>query len=520
MSDFVVRMPSEVMKISNFQVQMMTNCGSDTQCLFPAVVKHLASSDLLTKKLACWFIAQHADQSDLILLAMNSLIKDCQDANPMTRGLALRTLSQLPQQNLTEYWAQPLMNGLKDVSAYVRRVAVNACAKIHALDPSFIQENDLVNTLYGMVRDSDQIVMVNCLNSLEIILQEEGGVVVNRNIAFYLINKLGLFSPWNLINVFKLLKRYHPKTEEESIDIMNIVDGYLKHSNSGVVIAVMEYLLHLVKVMPHLRGEIFKRGRKPLLHCLSLGNSELTHVLLLYIDSILEENLQTFSDHHKYFFCKYNEPIYVKIRKVQLLPRIVSEQNLNDILEELTLCCMDLDPKVTSEAIHSLGTIAQLNPSLSVRVHEKLTALLELREGQVTSEVLKVLQKMDLSEETLAKVIVPIEQSLDEITSEDGRKALLWLIGRFGRHSDASPYILERLFSEMEDDCNSLLNLSLLSCAVRLFLQRPAECQGVLGGVLEHCLSSSNADIKDQALFYYQLLKVGVPEAKRVLLID
>jgi AP-4 complex subunit beta-1 len=219
-----------------FQVQTLSNAGINTKELFPAVVKHLASSDLLTKKLAAWFVCQHGDQPDLILLAINCLVKDCSDANPMVRGLALRSLSSLPQPSLVEYWVSPLLQGLQDSSAYVRRVAVGACSKINHLDPTYIQENDIINMLYGMVRDSDQIVIINCLNTLDELLQDEGGVVINRNIAFYLLNKIKLFNEWHLITVFTYLQRYHPKTDDEAIDIINITDACFKSTNSALIL--------------------------------------------------------------------------------------------------------------------------------------------------------------------------------------------------------------------------------------------------------------------------------------------
>lgn len=48
----------------------------------------------------------------------------------------------------------------------------------------------VVNELYSLLRDSDPVVMVNCLRALEEILKEEGGVAVNKSIAHHLLNRL------------------------------------------------------------------------------------------------------------------------------------------------------------------------------------------------------------------------------------------------------------------------------------------------------------------------------------------
>lgn len=47
----------------------------------------------------------------------------------------------------------------------------------------------LVNELYGLLRDPDPVVMVNCLRALEEILKEEGGVAINKPIAHHLLNR-------------------------------------------------------------------------------------------------------------------------------------------------------------------------------------------------------------------------------------------------------------------------------------------------------------------------------------------
>lgn len=46
-------------------------------------------------------------------------------------------LSSVPQ--LLEYVMVPIRKGLNDPSAYVRKVAVVGCAKIHALSPAIVK---------------------------------------------------------------------------------------------------------------------------------------------------------------------------------------------------------------------------------------------------------------------------------------------------------------------------------------------------------------------------------------------
>lgn len=55
-----------------------------------------ATQDVVQKKLVYLYLSNYSQSnSDLALLTVNTLQKDCQDRNPMVRGLALRSMCSL-----------------------------------------------------------------------------------------------------------------------------------------------------------------------------------------------------------------------------------------------------------------------------------------------------------------------------------------------------------------------------------------------------------------------------------------
>lgn len=48
---------------------------------------------------------------------------------------------------------------------------------------------NLVDHLYQMLRDDDPLIVCNCLSALEEILANEGGIIITRKMAHYLINR-------------------------------------------------------------------------------------------------------------------------------------------------------------------------------------------------------------------------------------------------------------------------------------------------------------------------------------------
>lgn len=131
---------------------------------------------------------------------------------------------------------QPLQDGLRDKSPYVRKTAVMGCVKLFYTSSSVIHECNIPDTLYAMLKDPDSLVVANCVVALEEILASEGGIVLTREIAHRLINGLQAFNEWCQCIVMGILIRYVPSNEDEVFDILNILEQRLKHANSGVVL--------------------------------------------------------------------------------------------------------------------------------------------------------------------------------------------------------------------------------------------------------------------------------------------
>lgn len=84
--------------------------GMDMSPLLAKVISaaNLSPDDVLLKKMMYYYICAYAKQKpELALMAINQLQKDCRDADPQVRGLALRSLCSLRVANLLEYVVWP-----------------------------------------------------------------------------------------------------------------------------------------------------------------------------------------------------------------------------------------------------------------------------------------------------------------------------------------------------------------------------------------------------------------------------
>ena len=371
---------------------------------------------------------------------------------------------------------------------------------------------------FRLIRDPDPIVVVNCLSTLEEILNTEGGIVINRNIAHYLLSKLDTFSDWNLVTVLTTLKKYRPRNEKETLDIMNMADPYLKYNSFAVVISALRYFLYLVQHMPQLHGDVFTRAKSPILQNLGSGNPELTFTLLEFIDSILKESKDVFQPHYQALYSKYNEPIFVKVKKIEMLPKLVSEANFNEILDELSMHCIEINSEVAHAAVSSISYVSAVHHHSHDVCLDKLLELLDMRLDYVANEILEALEKANLKNYSkLEKAMGIIQQSLDLNLNSSGKCAGICLIGEHGECLDESPFIFEDYIMNC-DDLDTSVKRSLLTAAIKLFLKRPAECQDLMGKVFEMCLACDDKDLLDRSNYYYSLLKCDANLAQTVIL--
>ncbi|XP_077997487.1 AP-4 complex subunit beta-1-like [Glandiceps talaboti] len=504
-------------------VVLMTQ-GIDMSELFTDMVKASATQDIVQKKLIYLYMSSYAEMNpDLSLLAVNTLCKDCSDPNPMVRGLALRTMCSLRLPNLVEYTERPLLDGLQDKSAYVRRTAVIGCVKLWHIAPSFIIENGIVDQLYSMLRDKDTIVVVNCLTVLDEVLDKDGGVVINKSIAHYLLNRLYEFPDWGQSKILQLLLKYKVENEDEAYDIMNIVDICLKHSNSGVSSNAIKLLLVVTKDMKDIQIDVCKRIKGSLLNMLSSNSSELCFTSLHHIQLLIQMNRapKLFSSNYKKFYCRYNDVSYVKFMKIELLTLVCNEENIKDIVNELSAYCTDVSVSIARKSIQALGDIVQTRPECSTLCMERLVGLLDLQLDYVTSQVLITLQGLLLLERNqsfINPVVTQLPNCVELVHDSAGKTAMVWLIGHYGQALPDSPYILEDLIDNIEEEFCNLLKLHLIVATTKLFFSRPAECQDMLGKLLEHCIEiETSVEVKERAMMYYRLLSQDVTKAKEII---
>lgn len=496
--------------------------GIDVSRLFSEMVMCVETKDLVVKKMVYLYLVNYAQEHpDMALMCINTLHRDCNNDDPMVRGLALRSLCSLRLPSIVEYIADPIRKSLVDKNAYVRRTGVMGILKLFHLQPDMVKQSNLIDLIYDMLQDPDGGVVANCIMVLNEMMLEEGGMAVNQAIVHHLLERLNDFNEWGLHQVLELVTRYSPNDEQEIFTIMNLLDPVLRTTNSGVVLTTIKVFIHLTANLPHVHQQLYERIKAPVLTLVAGGSPELVYCLLKHTELLIHRCPGIFDEDYKQFYTKFNEPLHVKYLKVSLLAQLTNVNNRTDILEELSVYVSEVDVGLARSAIQAIGKVGFKLPSgFEGAAFEKLVELLDLDIDYVRAEALLVLKDLlRRYPERHASVLPILPRCLQEVDEPESKAAVLWMLGEYGEEIVEAPYALEQEIDNYEQGDSAVVKLALLTCTCTLFFKRPPEVHKMLGRLLAAATNdTSSQDVHDRALFYYRLLRTNVDVAQNILL--
>lgn len=161
-------------------------------------------------------------------------------------------------------------------------------------------------------------------------------------------------SRWGQIYILDSLLRFVPEQHADAEMMAERVIVQLQHANSAVVLTTIKVLLYLMNYMENRRliDHICKKMGPPLgnpVVCLGSpglivmvpivtllsSGPEVQYVALRNILLIIQRRPTVLKNDVKVFFCKYNDPIYVKLAKLEIMYRLAREENAGEVLAEL-----------------------------------------------------------------------------------------------------------------------------------------------------------------------------------------
>lgn len=506
-------------------IQQMT-LGKDVSSLFPDVLKNMATNDVEQKKLVYLYVMNYAEtHPELCILAVNTFVTDAQDPNPLIRCMSIRTMSMIRVDKILEYVEIPLHRTLQDDNPYVRKTAVICVAKLFQLNKELCVELGVLTDLVSALDDSNPMVVANATASLTEINRMDPTVIslselINSHVSQFLL-ALNECTEWARITILGALSDYAAKDSLEAQDIIDRVSAHLQHVNPAVVLATIKVIIKNYPQIQQQNTKIISNKLSSALVSIMSTPPEMQYVALKNIRIILEKYPELLSKELRIFYVKFNDPLYVKLEKIDILVRLVDPSNLkqcNILLTELKEYAMEFEPEFVSRAIQGLAQLA-IKYSEEKFVSKTLDVLLELLERHENLKDDCCVAVCDLLRHSvgnvqMAKSICTLLNTWvtpEIILSSDVAKCnYVWLLGyypdNFSTLQDKIAGFIENFVQE-----EPMTQTSILMTVVRLHSKLPGS---TLQNVLEIASNSIHElDIRDMAIIYWRCLSMPNSES-------
>ena len=276
-------------------------------------------------------------------------------------------------------------------------------------------------------------------------------------------------------------------------------------------------LIHDMKVAV----PVAKKLAPPLVTLLS-AEPEIQYVALRCINLVIQKLPEVLEHEVRVFFCKYNDPIYVKIEKLEIMVQLAREETVDQVLLELKEYATEVDVDFVRRSVRAIGRCAIAIESAAERCVNVLIELIETRVSYVVQEAVIVIKDIFRRyPNRYESIISTLCDNLDSLDEPEARASMVWVIGEYAERIDNADEILEQFLESFPEE-PSMVQLQLMTAAVKLFLKKPSERpQQLIQLVLTYSTQETDdPDLRDRAFIYWRLLSTDPDVAKQIVLAE
>lgn len=498
--------------------------GKDVSSLFPDVVNCMQTEDLELKKLVYLYLINYAKtQPDLAIMGVNTFVKDSQDHNPLIRSLAVRTMGCIRVDKITEYLCDPLQRCLKDEDPYVRKTAAVCVAKLYDINAELVVDRGFLTTLLELLGDANPMVVANALAALSEIKAQgaHDALKFTSVLLFKLLRALNECTEWGQVFILDALSDYVSEDPKEAEAIIERVLPRLQHANSAVVLSAIKVIFQQLE--PAGRDPTDKallRKITPSLVTLLAAEPEVQYVALRNISLLVQKHPSLLTHDVKVFFCKYNDPSYVKLEKLEVMVSLTTAANIDQVLMEFREYAAEVDIDFVRKAVRAIGRCAI---ALEAAAEQCMAVLIELVKGGVSHVVQEaVIVMKDVFRRYPDKyegAIAVMCSSMSLLDEAEAKASMVWVLGEYAHRIENAADLLEGLLDTFPEE-PAEVQMQLVSAAVKMFLKDPTgKPQSMIQLVLTYATQATdNPDLRDKAFVYWRLLSTDQEAARAIVL--
>ncbi|OUM52176.1 hypothetical protein BVG19_g1340 [[Candida] boidinii] len=487
--------------------------------LLPDVIKILQNDDkildLELKKLCYNYLSIYIPYKPVESIDVIPVLKDDFYSNSTKlKVLSLRTISSIPAPiEFIDNTIFMIHDALEDDDPAVRKTAAYAIAKLFEKQPKRVQKERFLDSLNNLLHDESIFVVSAALSSLYDITEKSQSLKlkIDYQHALSLISHLDACNEWRQSYIITSLLSFAPQHEEEALTIIEKIMPYLQHSNSSVVLNTLKIIIYLNNYVGSLEDVIpvLPQRISSAISSLMSKPSEIQFLVMRNVILLLLSKSNLIDLDVSMFFCQYNDPIYIKDTKLEIIFLLANESNMKTVLRELEEYALDIDQQMVRKSIRAIGNLAIKIESTAIECVDILFNLLENQISDVVQETSIVAKDILRKYPTQFGFLVDeLTQSAELIDEDDSKCSLIWIVGQYCDTIDNSTDLLSGWFKDYKND-PSEIQLTLLTAVMKNYLrdQSNKSAENLIIDLLKITTQEiDDPDLRDRGFFYWRLL--------------
>ncbi|KAG5510148.1 hypothetical protein JKF63_07044 [Porcisia hertigi] len=271
---------------------------------------------------------------------------------------------------------------------------------------------------------------------------------------------------------------------------------------------------------------------QPLMGLLEAPRFEMRYVVLRNVVQFLTPVFAPYlAKHLSKFLVKFDDPVYVKMEKLNLLVRLASCENGSRVLSELMMYARESDVALVRTAINAIGLLATMLPELSEECVRQLGELIASRVPHLVEDTIVVVQMvLRCYPGKFTDILPPLCASLTIVEATEAKAAVAWVLGEYpdSVNESLTEYLSVLVNQFMEQP--RIVQYAVMTALTKLYLRGAGKAsdkvsssavmngaQPMLEKVLNESTNSLYPDLRDRAFFYWRLIALDPDVGKHVL---
>jgi Adaptin N terminal region/Beta2-adaptin appendage, C-terminal sub-domain len=226
---------------------------------------------------------------------------------------------------------------------------------------------------------------------------------------------------------------------------------------------------------------------------------------------------------YKYFYVQYNDPVYVKLEKIDILYKLTDGKNYDAIIGELkNYSITEFDIDFVKKAIRYIGNIGfKFDKSVDACV-DAMKEILDHNQDFAVNEAIIICR--DLMRKYKGKTLDLIKKITSDggknISEPEAKAAFLYIVGEFCLNIPKSTELVSP-FVESFCEEEPVVKLQILNAIIKNYVNKPEETEDLIKQALQKGgEETENPDVRDRAYVYWRLLENEPDVAKDMIMAE